>query len=187
MRMKNYLRCKACGYIIEEGRLKDVCPACGMPSKAFESYKQTINEKRLAALEKHIHPVLIHLVMSPTMLNIVLLLLVLFASGSFNSNLWVVIRFNIYLLPFFTLIALLTGIYDGKLRFKKLTTPILKKKIILGSTFLVLTIIGALVLLGKQENLAINIVLLVIALLCMGLAGILGTLGSSIFGSKTPG
>jgi uncharacterized membrane protein len=177
----------ACGYIIEEGKLKDVCPACGMPSKSFEQYKQTTNEKRLAAIERHVHPILIHLVMSPTMLNIVLLLLVLFVGGSLNSDLWVVIRFNIFLLPFFTLIALLTGMYDGRLRFKKLSTPILKMKIMLGSVFLFLTIIGFLVLLSRQENLAINITLLAIALLCMGLAGILGTLGSSIFGSKLPG
>jgi uncharacterized membrane protein len=77
--------------------------------------------------------------------------------------------------------------YDGRLRFKKLSTPILKMKIMLGSVFLFLTIIGFLVLLSRQENLAINITLLAIALLCMGLAGILGTLGSSIFGSKLPG
>lgn len=185
--MKSYVRCKACGYVMEEGKLKDTCPACGVPAKDFEPYKPTINEKRLAALEMHIHPISLHLVMGPTIINTVLLILLLLINGSLKSNLWVVIEFNFFILPFFTLVASLTGIYDGKTRFKKITTSNLQKKIILASAYLVLTIIGLAVILTMQDYIATNIILLAIILLCMGLAKILGTLGSSMLESRLPG
>ena len=33
--MKKYVRCKACGYIMEEGKVGDRCPACGAPRAAL--------------------------------------------------------------------------------------------------------------------------------------------------------
>ena len=39
------VRCRACGFIMEEEKLGDVCPACGIPRKAFEPYKETMSKK----------------------------------------------------------------------------------------------------------------------------------------------
>ena len=37
--MKEYLKCKACGFIMNKEGAPDLCPACGIPSKIFEDYK----------------------------------------------------------------------------------------------------------------------------------------------------
>jgi len=37
--MASLIRCKACGYITKEGKVKDVCPACGVLAKEI-SYGQ---------------------------------------------------------------------------------------------------------------------------------------------------
>ena len=31
--MTKMVRCKSCGYLMPEGKLKDKCPACGVPAK----------------------------------------------------------------------------------------------------------------------------------------------------------
>ena len=43
--MANLIRCKACGYVTREGKIKDVCPACGVPAKMFEPYTDPYRKK----------------------------------------------------------------------------------------------------------------------------------------------
>ncbi|MCI0523539.1 MAG: hypothetical protein L0Y37_07800, partial [Bacteroidales bacterium] len=59
--MKELVRCKPCGYVMEAGKLKDVCPACGMPAKAFEPYRERVALNRLFVLSLDMHPIAIHL------------------------------------------------------------------------------------------------------------------------------
>jgi rubredoxin len=59
--MKELIRCKACGYVMEADKLKDVCPACGMSSRVFEPYRERVALNRLFILSLDLHPIAIHL------------------------------------------------------------------------------------------------------------------------------
>ena len=52
--------CKACGFIMLEEKLGDVCPACGVLKKMFEPHNDRVSEKRRKVLEMHIHPIMVH-------------------------------------------------------------------------------------------------------------------------------
>jgi len=59
--MKELVRCKPCGYVMEADKLGDVCPACGMPRKAFEPYRERVAANRLLVLSLDMHRIAIHL------------------------------------------------------------------------------------------------------------------------------
>ncbi len=54
------LKCKACGYIIDEKKLGDVCPACGVPRKAFEPWTDDMSPRRRVLLTLNLHPIALH-------------------------------------------------------------------------------------------------------------------------------
>ena len=54
------LKCKACGYIIDEKKLGDVCPACGVPRKAFEPWTDDMSPRRRTLLTLNLHPIALH-------------------------------------------------------------------------------------------------------------------------------
>ena len=58
--MANLIRCKACGFVTDQGKIKDVCPACGVPAKMFEPYTHPVSLKRRRILDLHTHPVMVH-------------------------------------------------------------------------------------------------------------------------------
>lgn len=41
--MEELVRCKSCGFIMEKGKLKDKCPACGVAAKMFEPYIEKVS------------------------------------------------------------------------------------------------------------------------------------------------
>jgi len=59
--MKELVRCRPCGFVIEADKFGDVCPACGMPRKAFEPYREKVALNRLTILSFDLHPITIHL------------------------------------------------------------------------------------------------------------------------------
>src|SRR5664280_760620 len=59
--MKELVRCRPCGFVIEADKLGDVCPACGMPRKVFEPYRERVSRNRLKLLNFDLHPIAIHL------------------------------------------------------------------------------------------------------------------------------
>ncbi len=46
---------------MEAGKLGDVCPACGLPRKVFEPYRERVSINRLRLLNLDMHPIAIHL------------------------------------------------------------------------------------------------------------------------------
>ena len=48
--MKELVRCRPCGYVMEKDKLGDVCPACGLPHKVFEPYREKVSLNRLFVL-----------------------------------------------------------------------------------------------------------------------------------------
>ena len=186
--MANLIRCKACGYVTCEGKIKDVCPACGVPAKMFEPYADPVSEKRRMILGLHIHPIMVHF---PQAFAITLFLLAVssyFATVKIKWILFDAIIVISALLPYFVILALLTGLFDGKIRFRKLTTPFLKRKFIIGLLFLIISIALAFVAFAGEfpaSPLREYFTLLTIIAVACG-AG-LGLIGGHLMEAKFPG
>ena len=186
--MANLIRCKACGYVTKEGKIKDICPACGVGAKMFAPYTDPVSEKRRMLLDLHIHPIMVHF---PEAFAITLFLLAAssyFAPAAIEEALFTSIKVISLLLPFFVIPSIVTGLFDGKIRFRKVTTPLLKKKIIISVLFLIISI--ALAFVAFSVGLTASpfreyfIILSVIAMAC-GTG--LGLLGGHLIDAKFPG
>ena len=139
--MKEYLRCKACGFIMDKDGAPDICPACGISKKVFEDYKYNISQKRKLIMDINIHPIMLHLPQAITGLIPFFGFLSLVTDAGWGIKFLYAVEVVTYLLPLSVLAATLTGMFDGHNRFKKLNTPALKKKMILASVLMVLTIV----------------------------------------------
>jgi uncharacterized membrane protein len=186
--MASLIRCKSCGYVTKEGKVKDICPACGVPVKMFESYTDTVSEKRRLLLGLHIHPVIVHFPQAFTVTLFLLAALSYFAPASIKEPLFNSIQVISFLLPCFVALSIITGLLDGIIRFHKVTTPFLIKKIILGVLLLIISI--ALPFAAFSEKFPASPVseyftlLTIIAVLCsVGL----GLIGSRLMEAKFPG
>jgi len=186
--MANLIRCKACGYVTCEGKIKDVCPACGVPAKMFEPYTDPVSEKRRMILGLHIHPIMVHF---PQAFSITLFLLIVLSYFTPVKIKWMffdAILVISFLLPYFVILAIITGLLDGKVRFRKVTTPLLKKKFILGVLLLIISITLAFVTFSEQLTASPTyeffLPLTIIAVACS--AG-LGLIGGHLMEAKFPG
>lgn len=181
--MKELVRCKPCGYVMEAGKLKDVCPACGMPAKAFEPYRERVALNRLFVLSLDMHPIAIHL--SQTF--VILIPLMIFSTMLFpdwNHDIFMsVLKFSIYIFPLTLIAAIITGVIDGLFRFKTLTPPILRLKIILSSIIIILA--GTMFFVAKDGNYGLFTIIL--SLGCLFCAVRLGLLGKHLIDVILPG
>ena len=186
--MGNLIRCKACGYVTKEGRIKDVCPACGVPAKMFEPYTDTISQKRRLFLGLHIHPIMVHF---PQAFSITLFLLMVFSYFAPIKTKWILSDAIIvisFLLPYCVILSIATGLFDGKIRFRKVTTPLLKKKIILGVLLLITSI--ALAFVSFSEQLTASPACEILTLLTISAVSCctcLGLIGGQLMDAKFPG
>ncbi len=137
--MKEYLKCKACGFIMEKDDAPDLCPACGISKKVFEDYKYNISLRRKLIMDLNAHPIMLHLPQAITGLIPFFGILSLITDAGWGIKFLNAVEITVYLLPLSVLAAMLTGMFDGKNRFKKLGTPALKKKMLLASILLILT------------------------------------------------
>jgi hypothetical protein len=181
--MKELVRCKPCGYVMEAGKLKDVCPACGMPAKAFEPYRERVALNRLFVLSLDMHPIAIHLSQTFVIL-IPLMMFSIMLFPDFNRDIFTnVLQFSIYVFPLTLIAAIITGVIDGLFRFKTLTPPILRLKIILSSIIIVLS--GTMFFVAKDGNYGLFTIIL--SLGCLFCAVRLGLLGKHLIDVILPG
>lgn len=181
--MKELVRCKACGFVMEADKLKDVCPACGLSSKVFETYRERVALNRLFVLSLDLHPIAIHL--SQTFV-ILIPGLIIFTRlfPTFNNDLFNhVLLFAIYAFPVTLISAFFTGLLDGLFRFKALTPPLLILKIIFSSSIIVLAIVMFFV--AKDGN--NGMLTLLLSLGCLFFAVRLGLLGKKLINVILPG
>jgi rubredoxin len=138
--MKNYVRCKACGYIMQEGKVGDRCPACGAPKSAFEPYDDPMSPRRRTLLNLDIHPVLVHFPVSLTSAVLAFLILTAFLAGSAHAMLVDTVKILVLVLPALVIVTGAGGIIDGRIRFRKIKNSLILKRKILGacSLFVVL-------------------------------------------------
>lgn len=186
--MSDLIRCKACGYVTRQGKVKDVCPACGVPAKMFEPYTHPVSLKRRRILDLHTHPVMVHFPQGFALTLCGLSFFAFFIPGAVQEALSSTIKVLSALLPFFTILAIATGFMDGKLRFRKVTTPLLKKKIILSLIFFVVAVaLASLALFGQILTFPTHLIyflLTVVASLC---GALLGLIGGRLLDAKFPG
>lgn len=181
--MKELVRCKPCGYVMEAGKLKDVCPACGMPAKAFEPYRERVALNRLFILSLDMHPIAIHLSQTFVFLIPALILFTRFFPNFQYEMFTHVLQFSLYAFPLTLIASIITGISDGLFRFKTLTPPILRLKIIFSSIIIVLAV--AMFFIAKDGN--YGLVTILLSLGCLFCAVRLGLLGKHLIDVILPG
>jgi O-antigen/teichoic acid export membrane protein/rubredoxin len=177
--MTQLLRCKVCGYIIKESKLGDKCPACGVPKTAFEPYKEKVSEKRKRILDLEIHPILTHFSVGFSSFSFVLTLITLMFPTFYRTELLNTIVILNVSLPVFVGLTLITGILDGKIRFKRIITIQHIKKMIIGTVLLALAIsIGVISFFLPTATILISLV--IISFFCVVCAGLLGLIGRTL-------
>lgn len=181
--MKELVRCRPCGFVIEADKLGDVCPACGMPRKVFEPYRERVSRNRLRLLNLDLHPIAIHLSQALVIAIPVLVILTNFFKDFQPEILKSVLVFSIFIFPFTLVLAIISGIIDGLTRFKTLATPILRVKIIF--SIIILTLAVGMLLAVQHENLFALI--LVLSILTLGAGFQLGLWGKKLINVILPG
>jgi hypothetical protein len=181
--MKELVRCRPCGFVMEADKLGDVCPACGLPRKVFEPYRERVSRNRLILLNFDLHPIVIHLsqalVIAIPMLAILTNVFTHFQPELLKS----VLVFSVFVFPFTLFLAIITGTIDGLTRFKTLATPLLRVKIIF--SLIILTLSLALFFVAPHEN--YSVVTIILSVLCLAAGVQLGLWGKKLINVILPG
>jgi rubredoxin len=181
--MKELVRCRPCGFVMDADKLGDVCPACGMPRKVFEPYRERVSRNRLVLLNLDLHPIAIHLSQS-LVIAIPVLVIISNLFRQFQPELLNnVLTFSVIVFPFTLCLAIITGVIDGLTRFKTLATPILRVKIIFSVIILSLSI--ALFFVAPDRNL--SALTIVLSILSLGAGIQLGLWGKKLINVILPG
>ena len=179
--------CKSCGYVMGKNQLKDKCPACGVAAKMFEPYVERLSFFRRVVLFLDIHPVFVHFPQAFTFTILLLLALCLTLSGSLRDMLLATLKTLSFCLPFTVAATIAAGLFDGKIRFRKVTTPILIKKIYIGSSFFILSFVNLCVVSLMPVSKVVLAGSLVLVFLCFLCTLVLGLLGAKLMNSRFPG
>ncbi|MHA1945166.1 MAG: hypothetical protein ACXAC6_13490 [Candidatus Hodarchaeales archaeon] len=174
-----YEYCRLCGYVRQVGK-GGVCPACGAREKAFLPYEHKASKERRMFLKLDVHPVSVHFTISYIAVIALLYVLSLFSSELLGISIEGTRDLQILFFPLLVIGGGITGIVDGKVRFRKLTTPYLQRKIILGS---VLFVASVLILLIHNLKSSDGLIVLIEGLLifsAFGLASYLGWIGAEM-------
>jgi hypothetical protein len=186
--MKEMVICKSCGFIMEKGKVGDRCPACGVPSKMFQPHDERISPRRKLLLSLDIHPVLVHFPQAFSATILLLSIAGIVIHGYLQMWVLSTLRTMAVVLPFTIAISFAAGLFDAKIRFRKVTTPLLKKKIILGSIFFLFSCAIAAAVLNLPFTLPLNyLVIIGLSLPALGCAAGLGLIGTSLLPARFPG
>lgn len=181
--MKELVRCRPCGFVMDADKLGDVCPACGLPRKVFEPYREKVSRNRLILLNLDLHPIAIHLSQALVIAIPILTILTNLFKEFQPQMLKNVLTFSVVVFPFTLVIAIITGVIDGLTRFKTLATPILRVKIIFSLIILALSI--AMFFVAPKENLVTLTIIL--SILSLGAGIQLGLWGKKLINVILPG
>ncbi len=186
--MSDLVRCKACGFITRQEKVRDVCPACGVPARMFEPYTHPVSIKRRRILDLHTHPVLVHFPQAFGLTLFGLSLFAFFIPPVLHQAVTSTIKVLSALLPISVLPAIATGLLDGKLRFRKVTTPALKKKILLSLIFFFTAVILAgIALFGQMSTFPVHFIYFLATIIVSLCGAFLGLIGGKLLDAKFPG
>ncbi|MCK9452788.1 MAG: hypothetical protein M0Q90_13930 [Bacteroidales bacterium] len=185
--MAELVRCRPCGYVMEADKLGDVCPACGMPRKVFEPYRERVSRKRIMVLDLDLHPIAIHF--SQTFVGAIPLIFLFTAlfPGFYFDELMVVNKVMIITLPLTMIVAFSSGMIDGFTRFKTFNTPMLLKKIVLSGLITLLSTIASVLVIKNGLTPDNRIVVILLILGCLTFAVKLGLMGKKLLNVILPG
>jgi rubredoxin len=178
--MKKLVRCRICGYVMDEDDLRDVCPACGVLRKMFEPYEDPVEPARRKYLALDIHPVIVHAPQALTFLMMLMLLagpLLPAAWGDYIEKTLVVMA---WILPFTVAGAYVTGVMDGRVRFRKLEAPMLQRKLLIGVVYQALTILMLWFTVFAADSTVNRRILLLLSILAFGACTWLGMIGAKL-------
>ncbi len=179
--------CKACGYIMNEEKLGEICPACGVPRVAFEPYTETMSKKRARILGLNLHPIMLHFPQAFAAVIPPFLLLGAIAGPTIGHQVMSTVRVLAVILPLTVLAAAACGLIDGKTRFKRLTTPLLVRKIIAAVVLFVLSVAVAAVALLLGTDYPGRFYLFLLSAACMVCEIYLAEIGKTLMNAKLPG
>ena len=186
--MKELVICKSCGYVMARGALRDKCPACGVAAKMFEPYTDRMSPSRRRILVLDLHPILVHFVQAFAFSIPLLCLAALVHVPRVQVLILSTITVLGVALPAVVLGSFLAGMLDGKIRFRRVTTPLLKRKMLFGLALLLLSCqILTLILLGDLTDTAVITGLLALSAAAAGCSAYLGVLGVRLLNSAFPG
>ena len=184
--MAELMRCRTCGYVLEAVRPGDVCPACGVPWKMMEPWKDPVSRRRRIFLRLDLHPIIDHFSISFAASALVLSLFVLIFPDLFRQGATSLLRGLVGVLPLAVIASFVSGLFDGKTRFRRTTTRLLTRKKVLGIVFFMSAAAAAAItfLAGPYETWVriVDVLLLANAVMCgVGLGRIGGGLIQAIF------
>jgi hypothetical protein len=181
--MKELVRCRPCGFVMEADKLGDVCPACGLPRKVFEPYRERVSLNRLLVLNLDLHPIAIHLSQA-LVIAIPILTIIINLFGHFQPEIMKsVLIFSVFLFPFTLILSICTGVIDGLTRFKTLKTPLLRVKIIFSIIILLLSI--TLLFVAPHDD--YGLITFLLSVLCLAAGVQLGLWGKKLINVILPG
>lgn len=185
---KKLMICSVCGYIINEGYKGEACPACGAAKTAFQPYVDKMSPKRRKILNLHIHNILVHFPQAFSLLMLFLIVMSLFIEEASKFDFMTTFKILSFFLPLSVIVSIISGVIDGKTRFKRITTPILKKKIAVAILFFIFSI-GVVLLLNVSTIAPALLLRLLIVLtgLCALCSLFLGYNGGRLSGKEAPG
>ena len=186
--MASLMRCKSCGFVLAEGKLGDVCPACGVPRKMFEPWNDPVSPKRRMILGLDLHPIVVHFPISFGAAAFVVSVFVLAFPELFADTARIILSTFAGVLPLVAAAAIATGLFDGKVRFRRVTTQLLKRKIALGTVFTVSALAAAIItLVFGTSVLWVRVVDVALLTSCVIASVGLGKIGSSLMSALFPG
>jgi uncharacterized membrane protein len=189
LKEQNMIRCKACGYIMKEGKLGDRCPACGAPRTAFEPYTDPMSRPRRLVLSLQLHPIATHFPITFVVAALVFSIVIPFLPGEARSLLVGTVKILSLLIPLVVVIAFLVGLWDGRVRFRKIGNSRILKTKILYAVFLFVVSVALAFVVWAGEYGASGAILgaILLSAAALVLVFLLGTLGTSILGAAFPG
>lgn len=181
------VRCKACGLILPEKKLGDVCPACGVPRSAFEPYRETMSGKRKFILNLNLHPIALHFPQAFSAIIPPFIIMGVAVNPIAGHDLLATVKVASLFMPLAVAAAFVCGLIDGKTRFKKFNTPYLILKIMFASVLLALSVILAAVAYFYGTDYPGRLFLLILSLACIACQIYLAGIGKMLMNAKLPG
>ncbi|MFX0207408.1 MAG: hypothetical protein ACFFDT_15575 [Candidatus Hodarchaeota archaeon] len=172
-----YEICRVCGYIRPVGK-GGRCPACGVRDTAFVPFQYKASFNRRIFLKLDVHPVAVHFTITYTAVTALLYFLLLFSDKLLGVPIQGILDLQITFLPLLIASGGITGLIDGKIRFRKIKTPYLLRKIALGCILLVTSVILLILhVINQGAFLLIECLLISLAFI---LASYLGWIGAEL-------
>jgi hypothetical protein len=185
--MPELVQCRPCGYVTRKNALRRVCPACGAPLTAFAPYKDRVSPWRRFIVSLDLHPILVHAPQAfATFLPAMAVMAIVFPAVH-PVEMVGIVYFMVLVLPVSVVGAILTGLLDGKVKYKRLTPPLVVWKIIVGAGMLLVTTANAAILLAGGFRGGTRILVLALAAATLVCAVLLGNAGKQLIVPILPG